>query len=611
MRPSNTIKQRVFYAFFIAIGLIFAVRLFYIQIIDDSYKLSAKNNVLKYIIEYPARGLVYDRYDKLLLYNEANYDLMVIPQHAKNIDTVDLCNLIGIDKETYKSKMQKAKKYSYFKASIFEKQLSKETYGYLQEKLYKFSGFYVQTRTLRKYPNPMAAHTLGYVGEVSQETTEKDPYYQSGDYIGISGIEKTYEKVLRGRKGLKILMVDVFGREKGSFANGQFDTISEAGSNLYTTIDAELQAYGEKLMSNKIGSIVAIDPSNGEILAMISGPSYDPNLLVGRVRSQNYSILSQNPLKPLFNRALMAMYPPGSTFKLVNALIGQQEKVLFPETRYSCELGFSLGGGKKVACHAHGSPLDLKASISNSCNAYYCKVFRSIVDKKEYNSTKEGYEVWRKHVLSFGFNNKFDDDLSNELRGNVPSSKYYDRFFGVNGWKSMTIISLSIGQGELGITPLQLANLSAIIANKGYYYTPHLVKSVGNKENIIKKFTEKHNTTIEPKYFDIVIDGMFECVETGTGRTAKMDTIKICAKTGTAQNPHGEDHSIFIAFAPKDNPKIAIAVFVENGGFGATWAAPIAGLMIEKYIKRKVNRLDVEYNMVKSNLIPRNLVKQR
>lgn len=611
MRPSNTIKQRVFYAFFIAIGLIFVVRLFYIQIIDDSYKLSAKNNVLKYIIEYPARGLVYDRYDKLLLYNEANYDLMVIPQHAKNIDTVDLCHLIGIDKETYKSKMQKAKKYSYFKASIFEKQLSKETYGYLQEKLYKFPGFYVQTRTLRKYPNPMAAHTLGYVGEVSQETTEKDPYYQSGDYIGISGIEKTYEKVLRGRKGLKILMVDVFGREKGSFANGQFDTISEAGSNLYSTIDAELQAYGEKLMSNKIGSIVAIDPNNGEILAMISSPSYDPNLLVGRVRSQNYSILSQDPLKPLFNRALMAMYPPGSTFKLVNALIGQQEKVLFPETRYSCEQGFSLGGGKKVACHVHGSPLDLKASISNSCNAYYCKVFRSIVDKKEYHSTKEGYEVWRKHVLSFGFNNKFDDDLSNELRGNVPSSKYYDRFFGVNGWKSMTIISLSIGQGELGITPLQLANLSAIIANKGYYYTPHLVRSVGNKENIIKKFTEKHKTTIEPKYFDIVIDGMFECVETGTGRTAKMDTIKICAKTGTAQNPHGEDHSIFIAFAPKDNPKIAIAVFVENGGFGATWAAPIAGLMIEKYINRKVNRSDVEYNMVKSNLIPRNLVKQR
>ena len=589
---------------FLLTGVIFLVRLFYIQVIADKFILSANNNVLRYMTQYPARGLIYDRNGKLLVYNEAAYDLMVIPRQAKNVDTAELCRLLGITEEEYIERLSKARNYSPYRASIFESQISRENYGYLEEKMFKFPGFFVQTRTLRKYTSPVAAHTMGYIGEASPDIIQNSSYYKPGDYIGISGIEKSYEESLRGKKGLKIRVVDVLNRDKGSFQGGKYDTLANAGTDLYSTLDGDLQSYGELLMTNKKGSIVAIEPSTGEILCIVSSPSYNPNLLVGRERNVNYVKLSLDSVYvPLFNRALMAMYPPGSTFKTVDALIGQQEGVLFPDTRYFCGGGFSLGNGKMVGCHNHWSPLDLKESIQYSCNTYYCKVFKSIIDQKKYPTTRESYERWRKHVMSFGFGKKFGIDLPGELNGNIPSPAYYDRYHGKNRWKSLTIISLAIGQGEIGITPLQLANLSALISNKGFYYVPHIIRSIGTNDSANRKVIEKRECDIDPKYFDIVIEGMHAVVEAGTASNAKLDSIAICGKTGTAQNPHGRNHSIFIAFAPMDHPRIAISVVVENAGWGAVWAAPIASLMIEKYLKGKVKRTDLEQNMINGNLI--------
>jgi len=605
MKNTYSHRKYVIYIILGITGAVFIFRLLYIQVINDKYKLSASNNVLRYVTDYPARGLIYDRNGKLLVYNEATYDLMVIPRNIKNIDTTELCNLIDISKEIFIKKIKKICKYSMYKPSVFEKQISKESSGYLQEKLYKFYGFYVQTRALRKYPLPVAAHTLGYISEVNQNIIEKDKYYKSGDYIGKSGIEKTYEKILRGQKGVKIKLVDVFNREKGSFQDGKYDTASIAGKNLYISIDAELQAYGELLMKNKKGSIVAIEPSTGEILALVSSPSYNPNLLVGRIRSKNYENLAHDKLKPLFNRALMAQYPPGSTFKPVEALVGQQMGVLSPETKYECHGGFHAGS-ITVHCHNHRSPLDLKEAIQYSCNTYFCKVFKAIINNSNFKTTQNAFNIWRKNILSFGLGKKFNNDLAYELSGNIPTAKYYDKYYGKNRWSYLTIISLSIGQGEIELTPLQLANVSAIIANRGYYYTPHILKDIGNKYNINKKYKEKHFTSIDTKYFDIVVEGMYLVVEAGTGRWIKMDSLSICGKTGTAQNPHGKDHSVFMAFAPKDNPKIAVSVIVENAGFGATWAAPIAGLVIEKYIYREVKRKNIEKRIMNCNLISEN-----
>lgn len=596
-------RRYIIIGFFLLIGIIFAIRLFFIQIVADRYVLSANNNVLRYITQYPARGLIFDRNGKLMVYNEAAYDLMVIPRQVRRFDTLSLCSLIGITKEEFVEQLKKARNYSPFRPSIFAAQISRENYGYLEEKLFSFPGFFVQPRTLRKYTYPAAAHTMGYIGEVSPEMIVKNPYYRSGDYIGISGIEKSYEEVLRGKKGMKIQVVDVFNRPKGSFQGGKYDTAAFAGTDLYSSIDIELQLLGEKLMTGKKGSIVAIEPSTGEILCMVTSPSYDPNLLVGRERRKNYRKLAEDSvLLPLFNRAEMAMYPPGSTFKLVNALVGQQEGVLGPDTRYGCPGGFSLGNGKMVGCHNHWSPLNLRESIQYSCNTYYCRVFRSIVDKKTYRSTREGYEAWRKYVMSFGFGKKLGIDLPGELNGNIPSPGYYDRYHGKNRWTSMAIISLAIGQGEIGITPIQLANLAAIIANRGTYYVPHVIRAIGVKDKLNPAFTEKKKCDIDPVYFNEVVSGMEQVVLAGTATIAKMDSISICGKTGTAQNPHGKNHSIFIAFAPKDNPRIAISVVVENAGFGATWAAPIASLMIEKYITRKVKRTEVENNMINGDL---------
>ncbi len=580
------------------------MRLFYIQVVDDSYKLSANNNVIRPITDFPARGLIYDRKGKLLVYNEPVYDLMIIPKQAKNIDSLELCNLIGITIEEYSEKYKKAKAYSPVKASVFEKQLSVETYATFQEKLYKFSGFFVQLRTLRKYPDPMAAHLFGYIGEVDTSTIRKNPYYKEGDYIGKSGIEQSYENVLRGRRGVRRILVDVFNREKGSFQDGRYDTASVAGEILMLSLDAKLQKYGELLMQNKVGAVVAIEPSTGEILACISNPSYDPNLLVGRARTKNYVQLLLDPVKPLFNRALMAYYPPGSTFKLINDLIGEQEGVLNPMTSYYCDGGYHMGS-LTVKCDARHGLLSLESAIAHSCNTYHCYVFRSIIDQRKFGSTAEGYQVWRNHVLTFGIGKRLFSDLPQELKGNVPTIEYYDKYFGKNKWRSSTVVSLSIGQGELGITPLQMANTMCIIANKGYFFIPHIAKKIGNKSIPDKKFYQKNFTDIDPSYFDIVIDGMESAVESGTAAASKIKGISICGKTGTAQNPHGRDHSLFVGFAPRENPKIAIGIMVENGGWGSDWGAPIATLMIEKYLMDSISRPQLEKRMIEGVITPK------
>jgi penicillin-binding protein 2 len=599
----NTYSNRKFIiiGIFLAVGIIFIAKLFYLQIINKSYLLSAQNNVIRIITQYPARGLVFDRNGKLLVYNEAAYDLMVIPSQVKSPDTLELCNLIGIDRETFRKRLKAIRNYSTRKASVFEKQISKETYGYMQEKLFKFPGFYVQSRILRSYTYPFAAHTFGYIGEVDNATVVRDPYYKPGDYIGISGLEKTYEKELRGVNGVRRIMVDVFNREKGSFQNGRYDTAAVKGKDIRITIDADLQAYGERLMTNKKGSIVAIEPSTGEILCLISTPSYNPNLLVGRVRSKNYEKLENDTLEPLFNRALQATYPPGSTFKLMNALIALQEGTSTPETRFPCNGTAS----QPIKCsHYHPAPQNMLGAIELSCNPYFWRTFNGIMNK--YRDIHESYNVWRNHVLSFGFGNAFDSDLFNEGKGFIPACEYFDKYFGEKGWRAMTIRSLSIGQGEILLTPIQMANYATVIANRGYYYVPHLLKSIEGDNDNSKRIVKK-TTTIDPGYFNLIVEGMYNVFEgsMGTARRYKVDSLDVCGKTGTAENPHGKAHSIFIAFAPKDNPRIAIAVVVENAGFGATWAAPITTLMIERYLNGKTKRPEIEDYIINGNLIGR------
>jgi penicillin-binding protein 2 len=574
----------------IFVAVILLARLFYIQVVDDSYFLSANNNVLRKINIYPARGIIYDRNGKILVQNEPVYDLMVIPRQTKSLDTLEFCNLIGITKEEFIAKMTKARRYSPFKASIFEKQLSARLYAGFQERLFEYPGFYVQNRTVRKYPDSTAAHVLGYIGEVDDNMIAKtNNYYQLGDYIGISGIEKSYEDILRGQRGTKVIMVDVLNREQGSYENGAYDTVAIAGEKLISSLDYRIQKLGEQLMQNKKGSIVAIEPSTGEILCFISSPGYDPNLLVGRERGNNYIKLLRDETKPLFVRPLMAQYPPGSIFKAVEALIAQQENLIFPETRFPCGGGYSIGSRMVKCMHVH-SPLDLRESIAQSCNAYYCWTFKKLIDQGNYGTVEKNFLKWREYVNNFGIGKKTGIDLPNELSGLLPTVKFYDKYYGSGRWKSSTIISLSIGQGELGVTPLQMANIMAIIANKGWYYNPHLIKGIGDKAYVKEEYTTKNFVGIDTSYFEVVIDGMQQVVDRGTAYYAKIKDIAVCGKTGTAQNPHGKDHSVFVAFAPRENPKIAIAVVVENAGFGSTWAAPMASILIEKYLKDTVSR---------------------
>lgn len=607
----TTDKKYIISGIIILVFIVIIVKLFYIQIVDSRYKFSANNNVLRYITQYPARGLIYDRNGELLVANQVVYDLMIVKNQVKPFDTLEFSSMIGLTVEQVKDafeQVRKQKGYSPRKSVVLLKQISDSSYARLQEVLYKYQGFEVLPRTVRTYPRRIAGHLFGYVGEVDESVVKEQPYYQQGDYIGINGIEKYYENELRGVKGVNIFMVDVHNRIKGPYEEGRFDSIAKVGKNLISTIDADLQEYGEKLMINKIGSVVAIEPKTGEVLAMISSPTYDPELLVGRNRTDNFRILQNDSLKPIFNRSIMALYPPGSTFKVVNALIGLQEEVLAPTTRYSCYGRYTVGRG--VGCHNHPSPLDLEHSIAASCNTYYCHVFRNIIDKREFSSIEDGFNNWKQHVESFGYGNKLGIDLPNELKGIVPSVNFYNKYFRKGGWSSLTIISLSIGQGELGTTPLQMANLVSTIANKGYYYTPHIVKDIEGNDQIDHKYYEKHVTSIDSSYYKYIINGMDLAVNApaGSGSTARIAAIPgilVCGKTGTSQNPHGEDHSVFFAFAPKDDPKIAIAVYVENAGFGATWAAPIASLMIEKYLKDSISRPYLEEYLLNANLLDR------
>ena len=586
--------------FFGLVILIFIIRLFSIQVIDDSFKTSSENNVIRKQTDYPRRGLIYDRNNELIVYNEAAYDLMITPKQVTFLDTALICSLLEIDTLNLMKRIEKASNYSMYKASVLMKQISVETYTKLQENMFLMPGFFVQTRTLRKYPYSTASHLLGYVGEVNQRIVKSTPYYKEGDYIGVSGIEKAYEDKLRGQKGVKLLLKDVHNNIKGSFNDGKFDIKSKRGKDLKSSIDIFLQNYGESLMKNKRGSIVALEPSTGEILCLVSSPNYDPNILVGRKRSENYLILNEDTInKPLFNRASLAQYPPGSTFKLINALIGLQEKVIYSGSKFNCDEGYVYGEEKrKMKCHPHRSPLNLIESISNSCNAYFCNVYRAIIEK--YPNTYEGYNVWRNYVTSFGLGNWLNNDLPTGQKGFVPTPNFYDRIYGKNRWKSLTNLSLSIGQDALLTTPIQMANMTAAIANRGYYYTPHIVKSIEN-DSIDDRFRKPIRTMVDSSLFEIVIKGMQEVVEDeelGTSNIAKMENYTVCGKTGTAQNPHGEDHSIFIGFAPKDNPKIALAVYVENGGWGSTWAVPIASLMIEKYLNDTIERDWLEKKIV-------------
>ncbi len=603
----NNLSNRKFIVglIFLVIGVIFSIRLFTIQVVNDDYKNDSDQNVLREIVQYPARGLVYDREGELLVYNEAAYDLMVIPKQVDTLDTLAFCKLLEIEKVEFVTKFNKAKAYSTYKPSTLVKEISSISYASIQEQLYKYPGFYVQTRTLRRYPRNSAAHILGYIGEVNQSTIEKKPYYKSGDYIGKSGLEYSYEELLRGQRGVKRVLVDVHNREKGSYKDGTNDTMAVRGTTINTTLDIVLQEYGERLMANKKGSIVAIEPQTGEILALVSAPNYNPNMLVGRAVRKNYPILSTDSLNPLFNRALMAQYPPGSIFKTVQALIGLEDGVISENSGFPCIKSL-------VNCHNHPSAQNVAQSVKMSCNPYYYSVFKRILQQRRaksiFKDSEIGLGIWNKQVLKFGFGQRLPTDLPAIKRGTVPGIDFYNRWYGEGRWAFSTIYSLSIGQGEVEVIPLQMANLSAIIANKGYYYVPHLIKNVENSDTIPSIFMKKNSVGIKKKHFDPIVEGMFGVVYEpgGTARRARInDSIVVCGKTGTAQNPHGADHSVFIAFAPKDNPKIAIAVYVENAGFGGAWAAPIASLMMEQYLIDSIgtNNLAKEKRVLEANLM--------
>ena len=578
------------------------VKLFAIQVLDDSFLKRAESNAIQRIVDHPYRGLVYDRSGKLMVFNNPIFDLMVVPREFHLKDTAKFCELFRISKEQLIEGYNSAKSYSKVKPSPLIKQLSNTDFARIQDFLVDYPGLFILTRSVRSYPSPTAAHALGYIGEISAGQLKRDTlsYYSQGDYVGLSGLEKYYENELRGNKGVKYKMVNVRGMDKGPFKEGQYDTISIAGKNLTSTIDLDLQQFGELLMAGKTGSVVAIEPRTGEILAMISAPFYDPNQLTGAEFGKTYKVLNTDNSKPLFNRPIMATYPPGSIFKIVQSLIGLQEGILTPNSTFSCNKSL-------VACHNHPNPVNLFGAIRNSCNPYYHQAFRQIINREvssnTFKDTEIGLNAWRESVLKFGLGAPLGIDMSGEKGGDIPSSKLYDRIYGAGHWKYSTIYSLSIGQGEMQVTPLQMANLAAIFANKGYYYTPHLIKEVdGDPKKIPAKFQEKRFVGVDARHFDLIQEAMVEAIY-GTAARAVMTDLVIAGKTGTAQNPHGEDHSVFIAFAPKDNPKIAIAVYVENAGWGGRAAASTASLMIEKYIRKTISRPELQDYVIAGNFI--------
>ena len=573
--------------------LIYLVRLFTLQLLSDDFKKNADSNAFLQRIQYPARGIITDRNGELLVYNQPAYDVMVIMNEQIGVDTMDLCQSLHITREWYEHRMEEIKDsrrnpgYSKFTQQLFMSQLSTEEFSRFQEKLFRFPGFYIQKRSIRQYRHPYAAHILGDVGEVNPDDLSEDQYYQSGDYIGKLGVERSYEKELRGVKGKEILLRDARGRLKGHYQNGKFDVAPVPGRNLKLSIDVKLQALGERLMKGKLGSIVAIEPSTGEVLCMVSSPTYDPKMMVGRQRGKNHILLSQDTHKPLLNRAIMGQYPPGSTFKTSQALTFLQEGVITPGTAYSCTHGFQ-NRGLTVGCHGHGSPLPLIPAIATSCNGYFCwGLYYMFGNRKKYPTVQDAMTRWKDYMVSMGFGYKLGIDLPGEKRGMIPNAPYYDKAYR-GDWSGLTVISISIGQGEVNLTPLQIANLGATIANRGYYIIPHVVKEVQGQP-LDTLYTKKHYTMVERKNYEYVVEGMRHAVLGGTCRTANTSMYEECGKTGTAQNPHGQDHSVFMGFAPRNNPKIAICVYVENGTWGATYGVPIGALMMEQYINGKLS----------------------
>jgi len=599
------VRRYVIAGIFITIILILLAKLFYIQIIDKQYSIYATKNVLRQYKIYPARGPILDRNNKVLVQNEAFYDIMVIPKQVKPFDTLEFCKLLNIDKAEFDRRFAKAIKYSPSLSSIFEKQLSAETYASLQERLSEFPGFFSTTRYLRTYPDSVAAQFLGYIGEVTDKDIQhSNGYYHPGDYIGITGVEKSYENVLRGQVGVKNMVVDSHNIPKGSYMNGALDTPERAGERLISSLDLRIQKLGEELMHGKVGSIVAIEPSTGEILCFVSSPTYDPNLMVGRERGNNAAKMYKDPYNPFLIRPIQAYYPPGSSFKPLAALIALQEGIITPQTSFDCVAAYHAGN-HIVKCDERHGITNLTHGIAMSCNTYFCNVFTEVMDHFGTKNLHQTYTDWRGDVNKFGFGEKLGVDLPNEKHGFVPTADYYDDKFKNTNWRPSSIISLAIGQGELEATPLQLANIECTIANHGYYYTPHLIRAIGDKLISKTEFLKQNYVGIAPQYFEPVIDGMQQVVESGTAASSKIPGIIMCGKTGTAQNPHGKNHSIFVAFAPRDHPRIAIAVVVENAGQGAWWAAPIASYIVEKYLTDTIKRPHDEFERIRNaNLMP-------
>ena len=577
----------------LAIVLVYIIRLFTIQLLSDDFKKNADSNAFLKKIDYPSRGAIYDRNGKLMVYNQPSYDIMVVMNEAKgHIDTLELCNALGISKDYFVKRMDDIKDrsknpgYSRFTEQLFMTQLSDKEFSVFREKMFRFPGFYVQKRSIRQYTYPYAAHVLGDIGEVSVSDIEEDNYYQPGDYIGKLGVEKYYEKELRGEKGVQIMLRDAHGRIQGSYHNGKFDRRPVAGRDLTLSIDVKLQALGERMLQGKIGSIVAIEPATGEVLAMVSSPTYDPRNLVGRQRSKAHAALSRNVWKPLLNRSIMGQYPPGSTFKTTQALTYQTEGIITPNTMFPCHHGFSYRG-LHVGCHGHASPLNLIEAISTSCNGYFCwGLYYMLGNRRKYGNVQKAMDRWRDYMVSMGFGYKLGIDLPGEKRGLIPNASFYDRAYH-KSWNGLTVISIAIGQGEVNLTPLQIANLGATIANRGYFYTPHVVRKVQGLP-LDTAFTHRHRTMASVRSYSAVVAGMRSSALKGTCKALGHLPFTVCGKTGTAQN-RGQDHSVFMGFAPMDNPKIAIAVYVENGGFGADFAVPIAGVLFEQYMTGKLS----------------------
>lgn len=602
----NDTRKHIIQLVIILTAVVFLSKLFAIQVLDRKYVDAANGNVINKVTEYPYRGLIYDRNNKLIVYNTPQFDLTVVPKEIKGLDTLRFCEVFDMSKEEFIKTYQDMKSkqgYNYVKPNVFIKQLSEEDLARVQDYLVDFSGFDIRVRTTRAYSSPILANALGYVSEINKRQMQRDSTYKyrQGDYIGQSGIESFYEKQLRGERGVQYKLKNVRGIDKGNFQDGKWDTLSVPGQNLISTIDLELQKYGERLIKGKSGSIVAIEPSSGEILSLVSGPSYDPNLLTGRFYSKNFSKISADTLKPLFNRPLMAQYRPGSIFKIIQAMVALQEGVITANTRIRCNRSI-------IGCHGSHSNENLEGAITHSCNPYFHNVMRRVVNQgvssDTYEDTRIGLEKWRAHVASFGLGSPLGIDLPNEKSGLIPGTKYYDRAYNNRPWKYSNIYSISIGEGENLVVPLQMANFAATVANRGYYYTPHLIKSIGETGEPLSKYKEKHYTTINSEHFDVAVEAMANVVESGTGQyRAKLKDIVVCGKTGTVQNDPLPDHSVFIAFAPKDNPKIAVSVYVEDAGQGARAAASIASLMIEKYLLEEIQRKNIEDYVLKGEFL--------